>query len=359
MRKTLFKWHSFAALIAMVPLFVVAITGSILVFKVEIDTWLMPKHMTVLVDAEMPRVPIDSMIASLKQHAPGYEVAGWEVFDNHQRTDAAYLMKHNTHDWYKVYMNQYTGEVLSSPVGMTHYITDWLLDLHFAFLLDANGMFIGAVISLLLLFLGISGIILYRHFWRKFLTMRWGAATRMLFSDIHKFIGILSAPVIIILAFTGAYWNILMVAHEIDDHVLNEPYKIQGPLYDNQQLSVESLLEDSRLQLGGFVPTYLLIPFEPDLNFMIFGHAPDSGLLASEYSSVLTYDKETGALLDTLDIREAHIGEVIDDSFRTLHFGYFGGLTTKIIWCILGLSPVWLALTGLYLYLFRRRKMGR
>ena len=47
---------------------------------------------------------------------------------------------------------------------------------------------------------------------------------------------------------------------------------------------------------------------------------------------------------------------VIDDSFRKLHFGYFLGLPSKILWCILGLSPVILACTGLYLYWFRRRK---
>lgn len=360
MRKTLFKWHSMAALVAMLPLLIVSITGAILVFKVEIDTWLMPENMTV--NQTVPasdRLAIDTLIATVEQTYPDYVVTGWELFDDGARTDAAYLMKRGTHDWFKVYLNQYSGEVLSEPVTMQHYLTDWLLQLHYAFLLDANGMFVGAVISLLLLFLGISGIVLYRRFWAQFLQFRWRSAMRIWLSDVHKFIGIISSPVLIILAFTGAYWNILMVAHEIDDHVINEPYQIEAPLYDANTLSVQNILNRSRSDLSGFQGTYLLIPFEPDLEFMIFGFVPDSGILASEYSSVLTYAKTDGALLDVLDIREASIGEVIDDSFRKLHFGYFGGMFTKILWAVLGLSPVWLALTGFYMFGIRTRKIAK
>ena len=359
MRKALFKWHSWAALFAMLPLFVVSITGSILVFKVEIDTWLMPEKMLVSTDQASARVSIDKMIDSINQTYQDYEVAGWELFDDHSRTDAAYLIKHNTHDWYKLYIDQYSGALLSSPVPMQHYITDWLLELHYAFLLDASGMFVGAIISLLLLFLGISGIILYRHFWRHLLQLRWTQARRILFSDMHKFIGIFSSPVLIILAFTGAYWNLLMVAHELEDHVLTEPYVITAPLYKPETISVQDIVDRSQQDISGFNPTYLLIPFEPELDFMVFGEVPNAGVLASEYSSVLTYNKSTGELSNTVDIRDAGLGHQIDDSFRKLHFGYFGGIVSKIIWSVLGLSPVWLSLTGLYLYLFRRRRWGR
>jgi uncharacterized iron-regulated membrane protein len=319
----------------MLPLFIVSITGSILVFKVELDTWLRPQHMSVDVSPDASRVALDQMIASLDTAFPNYGVAGWELFDDKRRSDAAYLVKYNTHDWYKVYLNQYTGEILSEPVGMSHYLTDWLLELHYAFLLDANGMFVGALVSLMLLFLGISGIVLYRHFWTSLFRLRFKHARRIMFSDLHKLIGINSSPVLIILAFTGAYWNILMVAHEIEHHVIDEPVAFTAPLYEPHTVSVQQIVARSQRDLPGFTPTYLLIPSEPELEFMVFGFAPDSGFLQSEYSSVLTYAKSDGALLNILDIREAHLGAVIDDSFRKLHFGYFGGLTTKIIWCVL------------------------
>ena len=62
MRKKLYKWHSLSALIALVPILIVSITGSILVFKVEIDTWLMPNKMTVKVDGTAQRLSLDVLI---------------------------------------------------------------------------------------------------------------------------------------------------------------------------------------------------------------------------------------------------------------------------------------------------------
>ena len=56
------------------------------------------------------------------------------------------------------------------------------------------------------------------------------------------------------------------------------------------------------------------------------------------------------------DIREAGAGWQVIDSFRKLHFGYFAGLISKVLWCIVGLSPVWLAGTGFYLWLTRRKR---
>ena len=75
-------------------------------------------------------------------------------------------------------------------MDVSHYLTDWLLDLHYKFLLNTSGAAVGAVVAILFLFLGGSGIYLYRHFWRHFFTLRFGKAKRILFSDIHKMIPI-------------------------------------------------------------------------------------------------------------------------------------------------------------------------
>ncbi|WP_330997842.1 PepSY-associated TM helix domain-containing protein [Psychrosphaera haliotis] len=80
--------------------------------------------------------------------------------------------------------------------------------------------------------------------------------------------------------------------------------------------------------------------------------------LHSEYASTLTYDPQNGKLLHVGDVRSSPTLHVIVDSFRKLHFGYFGGLTSKIIWCVIGLSPLILGFTGLYLYLVRSRRIG-
>jgi uncharacterized iron-regulated membrane protein len=353
MRKKLYKWHSIGALFAMLPLLIISLTGSILVFKVELDTWLMPEHMQVTNTHTGERLSLDILMANVKAKYPDSEIGSWELFDDKIRTDTAYLIDHHTNIWSKLYLNQYSGELLSTPVGTSDDLTDWLLDLHYKLLLETNGMFLGAIVSLLLLFLGISGIILYRKFWQKFFTLRFKLASRIFFSDLHKMVGIASSPVILILAFTGAYWNISLVIHEVE-HIIEEPYYIEKQLH-NQNISIQKLLDSNQETIKDFEATYLLMPFEPAMDIMFYGTVSSENPLSSNYASTITYDKDTGKMIHSEDVRSADALHVIDDSFRKLHFGHFGGLSSKLIWCILGLSPLILSFTGLYLYLYKNR----
>jgi len=359
MRKKLFKWHSYLALIAMLPLIVICITGSILVFKVEIDTVLMPNKMQVNVLPDTPRLGLETLFNNVKNQFPNYEIGTWEIFDdikhNQARTDTAYIIRHQDNIWKKVYLNQYTGLILSEPVDLDHDLTDWLLDLHYQLLLATKGAFVGFVIALIFLFLAISGIVLYRHFWFKFFTLRLGKAKQIFFSDLHKMIGISSSPVLLILAFTGAYWNASVVIHEVSEHIIEEPVIMNAPFH-NQKLSIEKLKYTSSELIDSFTATYLVLPFEPNMDITFYGVVDSPNPLHSEYGSLVTFDKQSGDLTISQDIRKTDGLTVTLDSFRKLHFGYFAGLTSKIIWCILGLSPVFLSMTGFYLYWQRSRR---
>ncbi|GAA5214079.1 PepSY-associated TM helix domain-containing protein [Corallincola platygyrae] len=354
MRKTLFKWHSYAALIALLPIIVISVTGSILVFKVEIDSLLRPEHMRVDTAPDTPRVSLDALMQTTLNANPDYELGGWEIFDDKQRSDAGYLIKRNTDEWFKVYIDQYRGHLLSQPQPMDHYLTDWLLELHYTFLLHLKGATVALIASVIMLFLGISGIILYRRFWAKLFTLRFKAAKRILYSDIHKFIGILSSPVMIIIAFTGGYWTLMGIIHEVTEHGGDEHVYIQAPLH-SPDISFEALMLRAEQEIPSYKAGYLAMPHEPDRDITFYGKVDSTNPFNSEYGSTVAFDKNSGELLSKTDIREASNLHVFVDSFRKLHFGYFGGLITRVLWCVLGLAPVILAITGLTLYLMRRR----
>jgi uncharacterized iron-regulated membrane protein len=347
MRKNLFKWHSRFALFALIPLIIIAVTGSILVFKTEIDTLLQPAQLTV-------SGAHNELIAIVEQANPQYLTGSWEIFDDKQRSDTAYLVEKSSGDWFKVYLDQYKGELLSSPVSVTHDITDWLLSLHYTFLLGLLGTVFGLIFAVVLLFLGISGIILHRQFWKKLFVLRFAAAKRIFYSDVHKMIGIVSSPVLILLAFTGGYWNASEVIHEVEHHI-EEHITPSHKLY-NDDLDFQLLMEQTAKHIPGFKPTYFLFPYEEDVQITFFGALSDTNILISQYASAVTYDRNTGELLSAYDIRNAAPWAIFVDMFRKLHFGHFAGLPSKIVWCVLGLSPLWLAMTGLYFYLFRRNK---
>ncbi|WP_350594075.1 MULTISPECIES: PepSY-associated TM helix domain-containing protein [unclassified Pseudoalteromonas] len=360
MRKTLFKIHSWVALIAIIPLIVISITGSVLVFKSEIDGLLMPNSHFV-VKALPERLPIDKLIAKTERTYPNYIVASWEIF-NDDTADRVYLIKRGTEQWAKLHLNQYTGDILSEPLGTSHYFTDWFLELHYTFLLNdfknlpgQTGTVLGFFFAVFLLVLGISGLIIYRKFWRRLFSVRWRATLQIVLSDIHKMTGVLGSPIIIILAITGGYFNWAVWYHEVIEHAQEEHYVLTNPLYSHD-ISLQQILDDSKKQISTFNGTFLVLPLEPDENITLFGEVSTTNPLASEYANTITYSKLTGEHMANWDIREVGIGWQVIDSFRKLHFGYFAGLVSKVLWAVIGLSPVWLAGTGFYLWLTRRAR---
>ena len=360
MRKTLFKIHSWVALIALIPLLVISITGSVLVFKSEIDGLLMPDSHFV-VQQQANRLPIDTLITKTQKTYPEYVVGSWEIF-NDDTADRVYLIKRGTEDWYKFHLDQYTGNILSEPVGTSHYFTDWFLDLHYTFLLNdlkslpgQTGTVLGFFFAVFFLVLGITGLIIYRKFWQRLFSVRWRATLQIVLSDIHKMTGVIGSPIIIILAITGGYFNGAVWYHEVIEHAEEEHFVLTKNLY-NEEVSFQHVLDDSQKQIPSFNGTFLVMPLEPNENITLFGEVDTSNPLASEYANTVTYNKLTGEHMANWDIREVGVGWQVIDSFRKLHFGYFAGLISKIIWCVIGLSPVWLGGTGFYLWLTRRKR---
>lgn len=366
MRRTLFKLHSYLALIALVPLLIVSVTGSILVFKTEIDQWLMPEAAALPYDNQsrdsFSRVNHNALQKNIEQSFPNYIIGAWEIFTDGKEADRVYLIKKNTDDWHKIYFDPQANKVLSEPVTLNSNLTDWLLNLHYTFMLNGIGgehsqwgTVLGLIAAVILTFLGISGLIIHRKFWLQLFNLRLRKSLRIFSGDLHRLIGAWASPLILILGITGIYFNAMVIYHELFEHPSEDHYEPSAPLYA-EHLDFQQLLDDSLIQLEGFTPSYLLYPYEPEVNITVFGHQPGLNPFASNYASTVTYNRSNGELIAAIDGREANAAVKVFDSFRELHFGSFAGLGSKLVWCILGLSPLILGLSGLYIWWHRSRK---
>lgn len=364
MRKTLFKWHSAMALIAILPLAVMSVTGSMLVFKFEIDSLLLPKQATLTYqDQNVQRQPMNALVNYVADTHPNYEIGSWEIFDDSYEADRVYLLKHGTDTWFKTYLDPYAGKMLSEPVGIHSDFTDFILHLHYTLLLDDvsktfphMGVVIGLAVAILFTLLGVSGLVIYRRFWRRFFSFRRQAPRLVMMSDLHKVIGIWSAPVLLALGITGVYFNAVEYYHEAFEHQEDEHHIVSHAMF-NHSLDFDAMMTQSHRAVDGLKPTYWLFPFEPEqTSITIFGSVADANPFISNYAATVSFDAQSGKQTFAYDIRTASTVDRVIDSFRKLHFGHFAGLTSKIIWCIMGLAPVLLGFTGLYLWWQRKRK---
>lgn len=358
MKRRLFFLHSWLGLVAGLGLILIGLTGSVLVFKDELDGVLFPE-MVKVDPAGRERLSFDALLASARSGVPGYEVLGWDKASAPDRADLAYVVKHGTDKWQGITVNPYTGDVLAQPMDREDTITGWMLSLHYSFLADHTGEFIAGMCAALLCFLGITGVWLYRGFWKTLFTLRWGRSARIFFSDFHKMVGITSVAFNLILGFTGAWWNLgHLIGHLFDEQAPDGtgPQMITQSYYSSA-ITMDSLTRKAQEQIPGFSTSFISLPSAPKLGITLYGQS-GGGFLTSPYGSTVMFDQETGAVTAVKDLRKAGAWAKIEDTFRPLHYGNFGGLPVKILWSLGGLTPGVLAVTG-FLMWWKRRNLTR
>ncbi len=360
-RKILFKVHGYLALLALIPIILIALTGSLLVFKFELDSLLLSDR-AIISEAGQNRMPMNQLVAGVNRSNPDYEIGSWELFDDGYEADRVYLIKTGTEQWYKLFLNPYTGKMLSKPEIINHYFTDWLLEVHYTLLLNdlwheqpQLGTLIGLIVAIMLTFLGVSGLIIYRKFWRKILTFKPGKNRQTQYREIHRQVGIWSSPIFLIIGMTGIYFNLVEFLHEQEEHADGAGHYIMETRLYNDQVNFDEMLLESQRKLSGFKPTYFLFPYEPELHFTIFGEVPTMNIFASEYGSTVSFDKQTAAFISAYDIREQSFVNKLVDSLRELHFGNFAGLYSKVPYAIVGVGILVSCISGLLMWLRRKR----
>lgn len=357
MRKRLWQLHSWLGLLAGLGLLIIGLTGSLLVFHEELEA-LFNRELVRVEPTPAGRLPLDELLAHAQRQLPAHEITGWlPQYEAPTLADVLYVIERGHNEWLVATLDPYTGKLLASPRLGTTTLTGWLLELHYMFLADHFGLGLAGVFAVMLCLLGVSGVWLYRDFWKHFFTLRWNRGARILFSDLHKFTGITFVAFNLIVGFTGAYWNI---THLVGHWINGDPPqpKIEHRLYADT-LSLDALARDAAQRLPGFRGNFISLPSDPAAPAITFwGTIEPRGPFTGPYGSTVSYDPQTGAHTATSDLRTQGWWARFADTFTPLHYGTFGGLPVKILWCLGGLTPGLLGLTG-FLIWFRRRAAGQ
>ncbi len=355
MRKRLWQLHSWLGLVAGLGLLVIGVTGSLLVFRDQIEALLNPALIRVGTP-DAPRLSLDALLARAQSQLPTHEITGWTLRESTERdyADFVYVIDHGSDQWKVATLDPTTGRILATPRAYTATLSGWLLDLHYEFFADHVGLAVAGLFAVMLCLLGITGVWLYREFWKNLFTLRWRRGVRILFSDLHKFTGITTAVFNLLLGFTGAYWNLTHVISEAVNGEFHQP-KMERRLY-SPQLSLDGLTADAARRLPGFQPHFISLPSTPAGGITFYGAVEPRSPLRSPYGSTVGYDATTLAHTAITDVRTASVWLQGVDAFRPLHFGTFGGLPVKILWSLGGLAPGVLAVTGFAIWYSRRRR---
>lgn len=350
MKKFLFKVHKYLSLIFFIPIIIVSLSGALLVYKYEIDKSLMKD--VVSVQKETSTLTIETLKHKINKTHPNYEIVGWVIPQNKNKAHRVYLIKHHNDEWESIYINPYTSEILDKVKAHDSYFMDWILEIHENFLLEDSGNIILLILGLIILIISISGLFIYKNFWKNIFLLRFKSLF-IYMSDLHKMVGVFSSILLFIIGFTGVYWNLAIIVNNSNPIT----YDIQSPLY-NENISLDDLEKKSQNTLKGFELTYISFPYHHTKDITFYGHIKKQNSLYHEYASHVVFNKNNGNIISSVSVKNLPIGQSILELFRKAHFGSYNEFT-KFLWFFIGLTPIILSFTGIYLWIKKRKKSSK
>lgn len=358
-----FALHGWASLPIWAFLTFICLTGTIAVVSEEI-TWLARPEMrannpgtgqppldwtslAAKVEAAHPEARVTGIIRSAPYIAPGiHTVIGEErvIFR----------------------VNRWTGEIQGRDPQFS--LRQFLRATHGWLLVTSNdpvnwGWIAVSAMSLPLIVSLVTGILIYKKFWRAYLKprLRVTKGWRTFWGDFHRFAGIWSIPFIAIIAVTGLWFLVSDVLWAFDISL----YSPSGapdllardavPMTDNGMAPAMLNAQALASAISGHNPDYYIsavwLPDNP------FGYARVNGFgwlpLVSESYLV---DPYTGAIADHTGTATRSVMDTILLSLRPLHVGDFLGLGLKLIYVFFGALLTMMAVSGLVLWLKRTTK---
>lgn len=332
-------------------LLVIGITGSLLVYGKELQSLLTP----IQIPSQGHRLPFDGLYQKLGQQLPKGSIAGWLVSDLLDQPDQIWFHDMNIPSKEVVYLlDPYNGKIVGSlKEDRSDSFYGFLLVLHYSLFMGGVGYFITGCFAIIYLLLAFTGIKLYKRFWKNLFRLRMRESFQILFSDLHKFVGINAVWFHLILAITGGWWSIR------DTIIRSYPEEtIVHGLWSNTK-SIDSLIEQSKIKIEGFNLGYISFPHHAkDEPIGFYGNRNNSNRFESRYGSYVLYDTNTNQILKLVDISKESFQTQFLDSFRPLHFGTFANHISKIIWILCGLTPAILSVSGIMIF-YQKRKNKR
>ena len=370
--------HLWLGLILFIPLIVLGLTGSILVFGDELNRALgtAPPRAT----AAGPAKPVSEIIAAARTGAPAGAIpVGVRMpEDTGEPATVRFAVRRDPSQpapqgppgiagTVPVHVDAASLQVLGTGPMLGAEGQGFMRLMHN---LHGNLMIQGRTgrevvgwFGVVMLFLGVSGMVMWwpkRGQWKRGFTVRWGASAQTFNRDLHGATGIWLWLVFIIISFSGTYlvfpqtMSAPMVAMfgRVTPQVPD--VTIPAPVPGQQRVSVDVAVEAARKAAGGDVTLRSLqLPGRNDQPFRVILDQPGASHGTPTINAFV--DALSGQVLEMRDPRRFNAAETFMAWQRPLHYGEGLGWIWKLLTFVSGLLPLLFVITGFTLWLNKRR----
>ena len=352
-RKKLYDLHSWVGFHLALLMGVILFTGTIATISNEID-WMFQHDMRVTPGEQ--RVSWAEMDQAIRDYAPDRNIGSIQSMGGDYLAYRARVYDQFGNQSF-VHVDQWTGEV----TGETHPFTvqRFFRDLHrYLFMPNVIALPIVCSMAFVLLISLYTGLKTSRNWWTLMTRLRTDKGARIFWGDAHKAAGLWSLWFFVVIAITGIWY------------LLEWGYGVAGTkmVPDRPSIAVERVIEYGDLiddrPLAEIVAaaksaypeqeiTTIQYPLRPDATFTVLG--TNSNPVLRERANMVFVDPEDASVIKVMTEHDMDTVGYLNEMADPLHFGNFGGLTTKLIWFVFGVFMTGLSFTGVWLTWRRMR----
>lgn len=357
------KVHLYLALSLGLLFALMGLTGSLSIYREELDELFNPRLAIDQPQGQM--LPPDKIIAAVRAaHPDRHGVWTLEMPRTERGAITAWFEKpRETFDAFyaplMVAVNPYTGEVIDSRFwGQT--LTTWLLDLHTQLRLDGLGRNLVAILAVLLILSVGSGLYLWWPGWRQ-LRQAFGVRSdagliRWLF-DLHRLLGLFSAVILLLLAFTGFHLAYPPLLETLTDSA-GMGHGDEGPNVRSTAIPNDrpvSLAEAVLVARGPFSSSEVRRISTPlgDTGTYRINLRQRNEINQHHPVTMVWVDRWSGQIRGVRNPGKFTVGQSFAVWLWPLHTGEAFGAGARFVWFIAGLMPLFLYISGLLRWLCR------
>lgn len=345
-KKVFFKIHSWIGVRLSILFFIVCFSGTLATLSHEMDWLFIPQIRASNETGTL--VPRNRIVENFKVAHPNATIEFWLRTDEPYLCDILYKREDGKRSY--VFANPYTG-VIQGEVQLT--FQRFFRDLHyFLFIPFQIGHFTVLVFGFLLLISLITALVFYKKWWRKLFELKTGKGPLVFFRSLHRLIGVWSVPFTLLFAVTGIWYflertNVGGISTISNPKPMNIETTEQETNFSSMNLDYDKAIEKAIEEIPGLTVTDILPPKSSTHAIYLTGKS-DVPLVRSRANRVYI-NPDNYQVLKVQKANEIGLVMWLNDIADPLHFGYWGGLATKLIWFVLGLGISGLVLSGIWI----------
>jgi len=347
-RTTLLKLHRWVGLAFAALLLVQGLTGTLLVFRAEIDGIIHPA----LVVTPGEALPVQTLVDTVREASPEATLQRIRFSEDATRA-AIFVMRANDAPW-MVAVDPYSGRIVRAG-SYAAWPTEWLFHLHDTLLAGKTGEIIVTIEGVALIFLAVFGIIIWwpgRHRLKSGFRILTGQGADRTVRTAHRAIG---AAIGIVLVMSGVTGALLIHRAALQPYLPVVPRpKFEVTLSETPLRPVDTLLADARARHG---PLPLReVRFSGAAGQVVALYFQDETSHRPNATRQYFYNAYEGVELGRYEPAALPPMNTAYDWLFTIHTGKAGGLVGRLVVLAAGLSLVFFAGSGVWLWFSARRQ---